>query len=175
MTDARATVLDAITIDGVTDGGPSITPVDGNGAATGETTVFEAGLTTLADTTETSTGSITLTADDGLSSISIGGTSVSLAQLSTLGTTPVTIATPEGEITLTGFTVGSSVGGVPTAGTLTYSYTLNRDQTTPAASESTEVLALEITDAGGTSASGTLTIRIVDDQPTANADTTHRL
>ncbi|MBK7849426.1 MAG: hypothetical protein IPJ73_21565, partial [Zoogloea sp.] len=32
-----------ITIDGVTDGGPSSTPVDGNGAATGETTVFEAG------------------------------------------------------------------------------------------------------------------------------------
>ena len=48
-----------ITIDGVTDGGPSITPVDGNGAATGETTVFEAGLTTVADTSETGTGSIT--------------------------------------------------------------------------------------------------------------------
>ena len=59
-----------------TDGGPSITPVDGNGAATGETTVFEAGLTTVADTSETGTGSITLSADDGLDSLRIDGTLV---------------------------------------------------------------------------------------------------
>ena len=160
-----------ITIDGVTDGGPSITPVDGNGAATGETTVFEAGLTTVADTSETGTGSITLSADDGLDSLRIDGTLVTLAQINALGTTPVTITTSKGELTLTGFTVDTTVGGIPTSGTLDYTYTLSADQTTPGVNESTDVLALEINDAGGSSASGTLTIRIVDDQPSANADT----
>ena len=160
-----------ITINGVTDGGPSITPVDGNGAATGHTTVHEAGLTSVADTTETNTGTLTLSADDGLASVTIGGTSVSLAQINNLGTTPITITTPKGEITLTGFTAGSTVGGIPTTGTLAYSYTVSHDQTTPGANESTDAIALQITDAGGASASGTLTVRIVDDQPTANADT----
>ncbi|MCK6394415.1 cadherin-like domain-containing protein [Zoogloea sp.] len=160
-----------ITIDGVTDGGPSITPVDGNGAATGETTVFEAGLTAVADTSETGTGSIALSADDGLDSIRIDGTLVTLAQINALGTTPVTITTGKGVLTLTGFTASSTVGGIPTAGTLDYTYTLTADQTTPGVNESTDILALEINDAGGTGASGTLTIRIVDDEPTANADT----
>ncbi|KAB2969637.1 cadherin-like domain-containing protein, partial [Zoogloea sp.] len=160
-----------ITIDGVTDGGPSITPVDGNGGATGEATVFEAGLTTVADTSETSPGSIALTADDGLASVRIEGTLVTLAQINTLGTTPITITTSKGALTLTGFTTGSSLGGIPTSGTLTYTYTLSQDQTTPGVDESTDVLALEINDAGGASASGTLTVRIVDDHPTANADT----
>ncbi|MCA0186229.1 MAG: tandem-95 repeat protein [Proteobacteria bacterium] len=159
-----------ITINGITDGNPSITPVDGNGAAAGQTTVFEAGLTTLVDTSETNTGDITLTADDGLDSIRVDGTLITLAQLNTLGTTPITITTSKGELTLTGFTAGSTVGGIPTSGTLTYSYTLSQAQTTPGVDESTDVLALEINDAGGASASGALTVRIVDDQPTANAD-----
>ncbi|MBK7849425.1 MAG: tandem-95 repeat protein [Zoogloea sp.] len=125
----------------------------------------------MADTSETGTGSITLSADDGLDSLRIDGTLVTLAQINALGTTPVTITTSKGELTLTGFTVDTTVGGIPTSGTLDYTYTLSADQTTPGVNESTDVLALEINDAGGSSASGTLTIRIVDDQPSANADT----
>jgi hypothetical protein len=109
----------------------------------------------VADTSETGTGSITLSADDGLDSLRIDGTLVTLAQINALGTTPVTITTSKGELTLTGFTVDTTVGGIPTSGTLDYTYTLSADQTTPGVNESTDVLALEINDAGGSSASGT--------------------
>lgn len=161
-----------ITINGVDDAAPSIFPIDGNGLDTlGQVTVNESGLTHAGDDSETNTGSLTLAAADGLASITVAGTSVSLAQLTHLTTTSVTIITDEGTITLTGFTPSTMVGGVPTAGTLDYSYTLTKAQTTPSATESPETIALGITDASGKTASGTLTVRIVDDVPTAQADT----
>jgi hypothetical protein len=94
----------------------------------------------VADTSETNTGTHhpQCRRRSGRAS-RIGGTSVSLAQINNLGTTPITITTPKGEITLTGFTAGSTVGGIPTTGTLAYSYTLSHDQTTPGANESTDV------------------------------------
>jgi VCBS repeat-containing protein len=159
-----------ITINGVTDGAPSIVPADGNGAATGQVTVNESGLTGIGDTTETTTGSVTLSAADGLTDITVGGTTVTLTQLNALGSTPVVITTPKGAITLTGYTSTSNVGGVSTGGTLAYSYTLSQVQTTPAATENSDVIALIITDAGGGTANGTLTVSIVDDVPTAHAD-----
>ncbi len=160
-----------ITIKGNNDGGPSIVPVDGNGAANGQVTVHEAGLTSVGDTRETNTGTITLNASNGLASITVGGTNVSLATLNTLATTAVVIDTPNGKLTLSGFTATSSVGGVPTVGTLTYSYTVDAAQTTPSASEDTEAIALVITDAAAISNNGTLTVQIIDDTPTAVADT----
>ena len=42
--DPSSTTL-TITINGTTDGGPSIVPVDGNGGATGQASVLESGLT----------------------------------------------------------------------------------------------------------------------------------
>jgi len=159
-----------ITILGNTDGAPSITPVDGNGSATGEAEVHEGGLTDPSDNSETTTGAIDVTATDGLSSVTIGGTTVSLAQLNNLGNAPVTIDTGEGLLTLTGFTVGSTVGGVPTSGTLSYSYTLKAAQEQPAATESIDTIALTVTDAGGIATDGTLTVRIIDDVPVARDD-----
>ncbi|RTK96228.1 MAG: hypothetical protein EKK65_14245, partial [Lysobacterales bacterium] len=55
-----------VTINGYTPAPPAITPVDGNGAATGQATVFEAGLTDVADDSETTTGTITVSAPEGL-------------------------------------------------------------------------------------------------------------
>jgi VCBS repeat-containing protein len=159
-----------ITIQGTTDGVPAITPVDGNGAAAGEAEVYERGLTGGADTSETTTGTIDIATPDGLASITVGGTTVTLAELQGLGSSPVTIDTGEGTLTLTGFTAGTIVGGVPTTGVLSYSYVLKAPQGQPSATESLDPIALTVTDAGGGSANGTLTVRIVDDAPTALND-----
>ncbi|WP_347080543.1 hypothetical protein, partial [Escherichia coli] len=70
-----------ITIHGKTDGSPAISATDLNGAATGQAEVYEAGLTDATNTSETTTGTIDVQAPDGLTSITIGGTTVSMAQL----------------------------------------------------------------------------------------------
>ncbi len=165
-----ATATLTITITGVTDGaGPAIAPVDGNGGADGEAEVHEAGLGDPSNS-ETTTGAITVIAPDGLASIVVGGTTVNLAQLGNLSTTPVVIDTGEGTLTLTGFTPATSAGPVPTSGSLSYSYTLKAAQDTPGADQSLDPITLEVVDAGGSSAAGTLTIRIIDDAPVASAD-----
>ncbi|MFC7396919.1 VCBS domain-containing protein [Chelatococcus sp. GCM10030263] len=169
-TGGTATATLTITIQGRTDGPPTVAPVDGNSSATGEAEVHEHGLTDPSDTTETTTGSIAVTAADGLASITVGGRTVTLAELNGLSTTPVTIDTGEGTLTLTGFTPGTTVGGVPTAGTLTYSYELKTTQGQPGAIDSTDPIALTVTDAGGGTSNGTLTVRIVDDVPVATND-----
>lgn len=162
-----------ITITGHTDGAPTISPVDGNAGAAGQATVNEAGLTTVPDTTETTTGTVTINALDGLTKVTVGGTDVTTAQLAALVGTPVVINTGEGTLTLTGFNATATVDGtVPTAGTLSYTYTLNArlDHTGGTATASTDDIALVVTDRGNAMANGTLTVQIVDDVPTANAD-----
>jgi VCBS repeat-containing protein len=159
-----------ITIQGRTDGGPTIVPIDGNGGATGEAEVQEHGLTDPSDTSETTAGTIAVTAADGLESITVGGRTVTLAELQNLGTTPIQIDTGEGTLTLTGFTPGNTVGGIPTDGNLTYSYTLKAAQNQPGSTESTDQIALIVTDAGDGTNTGTLTVRIIDDAPAAVND-----
>ncbi|PZQ59510.1 MAG: hypothetical protein DI563_30120, partial [Variovorax paradoxus] len=164
-----------ITIQGHTDAGsgPGLVVVDGNGSAAGQAEVDERGLVdgpAGPDTSERTTGSIQLSTPDGLRSVTVGGTVVTLAQLQGLGTTPVVIDTPAGTLVLTGFTASTSVGGVPTAGELRYAYVLDGPQQQPGASESLEVIALAVTDAGGASTPGSLAIRIIDDAPTALDD-----
>ena len=110
-----------ITINGASDGVPTIVPVDGNGGATGQATVNELGLLTVGNTSETTTGSITVTAPNGLASVVVGGTTVTAAQLAALGGTPVVINTGEGTLTLTGFNAGT--------GAVSYSYTLTTNTT----------------------------------------------
>jgi len=170
----QSTTTLKITINGHTDGTLSITPDDGNGAADGHVTVNEAGLADH-DGSQTNTGTIAVNVPDGLTSVDVGGTTVDLAGLRNLdpadSATWITITTPKGEITLTGFTETASVGGVPTAGTLAYSYTLTQAQSTPGDDGNTESIGLGILDAGGGTATGTLTVYIADDAPTAHADT----
>ena len=158
-----------ITINGRTDGVPTVTPTDHNGLALGQNEVSERGLGDAGDSSETTTGTVTLTAPDGLSSVTIGGQTLTLAQLAALGTTPVTITTPKGVLTLTGFTATASVGSIPVSGTLAYSYELTSAQD-HAGGEVTDDFALSVLDAGGDSVAGILSIRIVDDAPVANND-----
>lgn len=165
-----------ITINGNTDGSPSITPDDdnGNGAVDGHITVHESGLRDPADADDSNiaSGSIQISAGDGLASISIAGQSVDLDALLDLGGTPVVIPVEGGTLVLTGFTPGTSVGGVPTSGTLEYTYTLTGERTHGSAGNDDVLLniPLSVTDAGNETANGTLTIQVVDDVPTAVAD-----
>jgi VCBS repeat-containing protein len=167
--DTSSTTL-TITIHGHTDGDPTVTPRDDNGAVTGHETVHESGLADN-DGSQTVGGAIALTAPDGLSSVVIGGTTLSLAQIQALAGTNKTITTANGTLVLTGFTASSSVGGVPTAGTITYTYTLTGRVAQPGATDSTDTINVKVIDAGNGQVNGQLVIDIVDDTPTAHADT----
>jgi len=177
-----------ITINGNTDGAPTIVPEDVNGpdvpadiTTQGHVTVHERGLTG-ADSTHINDGSVTITAADGLQSITVGGVPVDLAQLAALDpndpATHIEIDTPQGKLTLTGFDVTDSVGGVPTEGELQFTYELEEVQNTPAdpadpdvGRNSTETIPLIVTDAGGGTGTGDLVINIIDDVPVAVDDT----
>ncbi|RIX79652.1 DUF4347 domain-containing protein, partial [Acidovorax cavernicola] len=159
-----------ITIRGTNDT-PGVTVNDGNGAATGQVTVYEAGLTSAGDTSETTAGTFAITSPDGVASISVGGTTITLAQLQGLSPgSPLVINTPKGQLTLTGFTGTTLPNGVVTGGTVDYSFTLGAAQTHSGGAEVTEAIALTVTDRDGDVANGTLTVLIINDTPTANAD-----
>ncbi|KUL96752.1 hypothetical protein DK26_01645, partial [Bosea sp. WAO] len=158
-----------ITITGRTDGAPTIVPADMNGAVSGENSVSERGLGDTGDASETTTGAVTVAAPDGLSTVTVGGRVITLAELQALGTTPITVTTPKGVLTINGFTPGTTVGGVPVSGELSYSYTLTTAQDHRGGAVS-DVFALAIGDAGGGTATGSLTIAIADDAPQARND-----
>lgn len=167
-----------ITITGHTDGGAlSINPVDGNAAATGQATVLEAGLTTAANTSETTTGTILVDAPEGIAAITISGTTLTVAQLSVLSVASpsAVIDTGEGELRVTGISTLSGPAAAPTSASVSYTYTLKATiaNALPADTESTDTIALIVTDnsLGASTANNNLLIQIVDDTPTANPDT----
>ena len=169
-----------ITINGHTDGLPSITPNDENGNNVGgQITVYESGLSTGSNASaasESASGTIQINAGDGLSSINIGGQTFSLSQLQSLSSSnpSAAINVAGGTIVLNGFTANSSVGGIPTSGSLSYTYTLNNAQTHSAVGNDGLLLSgipLSVTDAGGVTTTGSLVVQVIDDVPTAVADT----
>ena len=135
-----------------------------------DATVYEAGLTSVADTSETVTGhSFQVSATDGIASVTVGTETFTVAQLQDaayLASHP--IDTGEGTLVVTGY---SSADGK--TGTVTYDYTLNAAQmhidnpATPA--DEGQVLqdsvAVGVSGVGGTAAGANLTINIVDDVP----------
>ena len=134
-----------------------------------DNTVYEAGLnpsgSEAATSKETDTGSFTVSATDGISTVVIGGTSFTLAQVMAFGTTNGVVDTGEGTLTLTGYS------GTGSSGTISYSYTLKAtidNDTKPGATGDhfDDSVTLTVNGAGGTSASDTLVVRIVDDVPT---------
>ena len=100
---------------------------------------------------ETTTGTITFSAPDGVASVQVNGVTIS-------GPGQV-ISTPTGTFTVTGFS--------PTSGTLNYTFTLT-DNTS--GDSTTQVLTVTVTDTDGDSDSESFTITIVDDAPTARND-----
>ena len=103
------------------------------------------------DTTETNTGTIVFSTPDGFGSVSINGTVVT--------GNGQTIAGQFGTITITAYN--------PAAGTIGYSYTLS-DNTSGDATQ--DVFAVVATDQDGDTATGSLTVHIIDDVPTARND-----
>ncbi|MCV2216903.1 cadherin-like domain-containing protein [Thauera sp. Sel9] len=155
---------------------PGIVSEDGNGAADGHNTVHERGLGSSSDTSETTTGSIAVTAEGGVASVKIGGRDIPMSELANAADTPILIYTPLGRLTVTGFTpaFGEPISA-PREGTIHYSYTLTApvDNSTPPATdaETTDTIALEIKDrVYATPSVGSLVIQIVDDVPVAEDD-----
>jgi len=170
-----------ITINGTTDGEPEITADDGNGKAAGHITVSESGLVDDGQNVDShiANGTITLKAADGLASIMIGDQTFTLDELQALSKDNPSgeIDVGHGTIVVTGFTPSAVVGGVPTSGSLSYTYTLSENQTHKD-TEDTERnfdITLSVTDAGGVKTTGTLTVNVQDDTPTANNDTANVL
>ncbi|WP_162524707.1 retention module-containing protein, partial [Comamonas sp. CAH-2] len=129
--------------------------------------VYEAGLNQEASS-ETTSGSIAISASDGISSITIGGVSFTLAQLlGDVGLLP-SVNTGEGTLRITGYTPGAN----NQAGTVSYEYTLNAaQQHAPGANNNTlpDTVGITVLGAGGSTAGGSINITIVDDVPVATA------
>ncbi|PBB82008.1 hypothetical protein CK218_03715 [Mesorhizobium sp. WSM3879] len=108
------------------------------------------------NTSETTSGSIGFTSPDGIQTVSLGG--------HVLSGVPQTFTDATGSLTAS-YVYDAATG----AGTISYSYTL----ATNTSGENTSVsFAVEVTDADGDSApAGNLVINIVDDVPSAYANT----
>ncbi|MBR1148602.1 S-layer family protein, partial [Bradyrhizobium sp. AUGA SZCCT0431] len=164
-----------ITIQGADDSA-SVVTAQATGA---DATVLEAGLTpngsSAGDGTTTTTGNFTISATDGVQDIVIGGVTFTLAEIQAFGTTNGVVNTGQGVLTLTGYT-GDSFGG-----TVNYSYTLpatiDNDSVTATGNDAVngagfdDSVALTVHGIGGTTAGDNLVVHVVDDVPTAVADT----
>ena len=172
-----STTTVTITINGRTDGNPTIVPEDKNGAdpsdllTAGQVTVYESGLTTddPSGQSKTAGGEITVQALDGLVSVSVAGQTFDLDALASLSPTNVAINTEYGILTLNGFTP-VLVDGIIVGGELTYSYELTKpfNNTEPGEEgdqNGLDTLDLKVVDAGNAESAGSLIINIIDDAP----------
>ena len=133
----------------------------------GEALVDEDDLPSGTDQTDplSDSGTFGITAPDGIATLSIGGTSFTFAQLANSGTTNLVIDSPAGVLVINGYS------GTATAGTVSYTYTLQAPVSNAIGSDqASESFAVVVTDTDGTSASDFLDINIVDDLPLAAND-----
>ena len=159
----------------ITDNGATLSNLTSS-ANGGDATVYEADLLAgrgqgesdgshVVKASTTVTGNFTISVPDGVGTLTVNGTPVDASALTNSGTMPVAITTPLGNtLTITGY--NSSTGVV------SYSYTLLDNETHSGAGADSlyDNLAVSVTDSDGDSASSTLSIKIVDDVPTANPD-----
>ncbi|TPI29048.1 hypothetical protein FJW08_18270, partial [Mesorhizobium sp. B3-2-1] len=118
------------------------------------------------DQSEINTGTFTISSPDGIGSLTIAGQVISGAALANSASTPIDITTALGNtLTINGYDAST--------GQVSYTYTLVHSQAHPGAGTDSiyDNITLTVTDTDGdTSAPGTLSVQIVDDVPTANAD-----
>ncbi|WP_460057557.1 retention module-containing protein [Pseudomonas sp. S2_D06] len=145
---------DPITIGGLNVGG-------------GELTVFEKNLSDGSNPDApalTQSGTFTVTALDGVTTLTVGGIAVVTAGVA--AGFPQSITTPLGStLTITGFNAATGV--------VSYSYTLNDNEahsTANGANTLPEQFAVTVVDDNGTTATGNLDVNIVDDLPNAVGD-----
>jgi VCBS repeat-containing protein len=112
----------------------------------------------------TQSGTFTITALDGVQTLSVGGINVVTGGVA--AGFPQSITTALGNtLTITGYNA--------TTGVVSYSYTLLDNEAHPnanGANNLSEQFAVVVTDDNGTTANGNLDVNIVDDLPTAHAD-----
>ncbi|MXP14759.1 tandem-95 repeat protein, partial [Altererythrobacter confluentis] len=168
--DESTTTL-VITIQGADDG-VTINGLDGQGA---EETVFEDDLLDGSSPDPaglTQSGSFDLTSPDGLSTITVGGTTIYTGGAFVPGQT---LSTAYGTLTITGVTpTTTDANGDVTAATVSYSYQLDDNTLTHTAADDvslTDSFSVVVTDTDGSTATDSLEITVVDDVPTANNDT----
>ncbi|MFJ4247705.1 retention module-containing protein [Pseudomonas sp. NPDC089741] len=134
----------------------------------GELTVYEKNLSdgTSPDTPAlTQSGTFTVTALDGLQSLTVGG--IAVVTNGVAAGFPQSVTSPLGStFTVTGYNA--------TTGVVSYSYTLVDNEAHPTgngANSLTENFNVVATDTDGSTASGQINVNIIDDLPTAKADT----
>ncbi|MDH0557175.1 Ig-like domain-containing protein [Enterobacter roggenkampii] len=150
---------------------------DGNDGGTGtgelrllvnpvaEAWVKEAGLVDTASGAQTTTGAMAVLSLEPVESLTIGGQTLTLAQLQALSAqAPVDIATPDGVLSLTGF----QVDGEGRA-TLQYRFTLTQAVNQPGESTTREEIRFSV-NGQQTRAPGLLRVNILNDAPVAAAD-----
>ncbi|WP_223531446.1 Ig-like domain-containing protein, partial [Pseudomonas sp. GL-R-19] len=128
----------------------------------GELTVYEKNLSdgSSPDTPAlTQSGTFTVTALDGVTTLTVGG--IAVVSGGVAAGFPQSITTPLGStLTITGFNAATGV--------ISYSYTLNDNETHPTANGANtlpEQFAVTVVDDNGTTATGSLDVNIVDDLP----------
>ncbi|WP_143515935.1 retention module-containing protein, partial [Pseudomonas sp. R37(2017)] len=141
--------------------------VGGLNVTGGELTVFEKNLGdgSAPDATAlTQNGTFTVTALDGVTSLTVGGIAVVTAGVA--AGFPQSITTPLGStLTITGFNAATGV--------VSYSYTLNDNEAHPTGNNANslpEQFAVTVVDDNGSTATGSLDVNIVDDVPQAIDD-----
>ncbi|MGY2443695.1 retention module-containing protein, partial [Pseudomonas sp. SDO52101_S400] len=141
-----------------------INGLDVNG---GELTVFEKNLSTgsAPDATAlTQSGTFTITALDGVTTLTVGG--IAVVTNGVAAGFPQSVTTPLGStLTITGFNA--------TTGVVSYSYTLDHNDAHPTANGAntlSEQFAVTVVDDNGTTANASLDVNIVDDLPKAVDD-----
>ncbi|MBS4079547.1 retention module-containing protein [Pseudomonas rustica] len=134
----------------------------------GELTVYEKNLSdgTSPNTPAlTQSGTFTVTALDGLQTLTVGG--IAVVTNGVAAGFPQSVVSPLGStFTITNYN--------PTTGVVSYSYTLVDNETHPnanGANSLTENFNVVATDTDGSTANGQINVNIIDDLPTAKADT----
>ncbi|WP_336346949.1 retention module-containing protein [Pseudomonas monsensis] len=141
--------------------------INGLNVEGGELTVYEKNLTdgSAPDSTAlTQSGTFTITALDGVTTLTVGG--IAVVTNGVAAGFPQSVTTPLGStLTITGFNAATGV--------VSYSYTLVDTETHPSANGANnlpEQFAVTVVDDNGTTANGTLDVNIVDDLPKAVDD-----
>ncbi|WP_448108960.1 retention module-containing protein [Pseudomonas azerbaijanoccidentalis] len=141
--------------------------IDGLSVEGGELTVYEKNLSDGTDPNTpalTQSGTFTITALDGVQTLTVGG--IAVVSGGVVAGFPQSVVTPLGStLTITGFD--------PVTGVVSYSYTLADNENHPTGNGTnsiSEPFAVVVTDDNNTTAHGELNVNIVDDVPTAKPD-----
>ncbi|KAA0980850.1 type I secretion target, partial [Pseudomonas sp. ANT_J12] len=141
--------------------------INGLNVEGGELTVYEKNLSlgSAPDSTQlTQSGTFTITALDGVQTLTVGG--ITVVSGGVAAGFPQSIPTGLGNtLTITGFD--------PATGVVSYSYTLNGNDAHPTAGGANnlpEQFAVTVVDDNGTTANGSLDVNVIDDVPKAIDD-----